>query len=214
VRWRLALAISLVVLSLAASSSAQSPQGRVELDTLLSAFAKMDGLEARFVEEKRMQLLKAPLVSEGRLYFVPPGYLLRKIVSPQPSQILITPTTLTVDDGLTQQVIDLSARRDVRSFVASFVSLLAGDKDALTTAYEIRITDEGNGRWRMELAPKVSPLSEIIKMVGVSGRGLSVAQIHVFDTNGDETITRMLDVDPKRRFDASERKALFGIEAR
>lgn len=185
----------------------------MELDTLLSAFAKMEGLEAKFVEEKRMQLLKAPLRSEGRLYFAPPGYLLRQIDSPQQSRVLITPTTLTVDDGSTREVIDLRARSDVRSFVGSFVSLLAGDKEALTAAYEIRVVDAKDGTWRLDLAPKAAPLSEILEMVRVSGTGLSVVEIHVFDTNGDETITRMLEVNPKRRFDASERKDLFGIEA-
>jgi outer membrane lipoprotein-sorting protein len=152
-------------------------------------------------------------VSEGRLYFARPGYLLRRIDAPQPSKVLITPTTLTVDDGATQQVIDLEARQDVRSFVGSFVSLLAGDEDALTAAYSIRIRTLETRRWRMELAPKASPLSDIISKVWVTGTGLSVAEIHVFDTNGDEAITRMSDVNPNRRFHASERKALFGIEA-
>jgi len=210
---RSSVAIAAVLLSLAASSIAQSTNAPIELQTLLSAFAKMEGLEAKFVEEKRMQLLKAPLVSEGRLYFVRPGYLLRRIDAPQPSKVLITPTTLTVDDGTAQQVIDLEARQDVRSFVGSFVSLLAGDEDALTAAYRIRIRKLEIRRWRMELAPKASPLSEIISKVWVTGTGLSVAEIHVFDTNGDEAITRMSDVNPNRRFDASERKALFGIEA-
>lgn len=207
------VAIAVVLLSVATSSIAQSTRAPVELDALLSAFAKMEGLEATFVEEKRMQLLKAPLVSEGRLYFARPGYLLRQVDGPQPSKVLITPTTLTVDDGATHQVIDLSARQDVRSFVGSFVSLLAGDKDALTAAYTIRIRDLKNRQWRMELAPKTSPLADIISRVWVTGTGLSVAEVHVFDTNGDEAITRMLDVEPNRRFDASERRALFGIEA-
>lgn len=212
-RWLLVVAIPVLALSLVAVSSAQSSREPVELDTLLSAFAKMEGLEAKFVEEKRMQLLKAPLRSEGRLYFAPPGYLLRQIDSPQQSRVLITPTTLTVDDGSTREVIDLRARSDVRSFVGSFVSLLAGDKEALTAAYEIRLVDAKDGTWRLDLAPKAAPLSEILEMVRVSGTGLSVVEIHVFDTNGDETITRMLEVNPKRRFDASERKGLFGIEA-
>ncbi len=212
-RWLLAVVTPVVALSLAVFSSAQSIKAPVGLDTLLSAFAKMDGLEAKFVEEKRMQLLKAPLWSEGRLYFAPPGYLLRQIDSPQPSRVLITPTALTVDDGSTREVIDLQVRRDVRSFVGSFVSLLAGDKDALTAAYQIRFVDAKDGAWRLDLAPKAAPLSDILKMVRVSGTGLSVEEIHVFDTNGDETITRMLEVNPKRRFDASERRGLFGIEA-
>lgn len=209
----LVVAIPVLALSLVAVSSAQSIKAPVGLDTLLSAFAKMNGLEAKFVEEKRMQLLKAPLRSEGRLYFAPPGYLLRQIDSPQPSRVLITPTALTVDDGSTREVIDLQVRRDVRSFVGSFVSLLAGDKDALTAAYQIRFVDAKDGAWRLDLAPKAAPLSDILKMVRVSGTGLSVEEIHVFDTNGDETITRMLEVNPKRRFDASERRGLFGIEA-
>ncbi len=206
------VAIALVLLAWTASSIAQSTKAPVELQTLLSAFAKMEGLEAKFVEEKRMQLLKAPLVSEGRMYFAPPGYLLRLIDVPQPSKVLITPTTLTIDDGSVQQVIDLNARRDVRSFVGSFVSLLAGDEEALTAAYRIRISNLENRRWRLELAPKASPLSDIIRKVWVTGTGLSVAEVHVFDTNGDEAITRLFAVDPNRRFDASERKTLFGIE--
>ena len=209
-----ALAIPVVFLSVLAGSAAQPTVAAVKLDTLLSAFAKMDGLEAKFVEEKRMKMLKAPLVSQGRLYFVPPGYLLRRIVSPQPSRVLITPTALTVDDGATQRVIDLQARRDVRSFVGSFVSLLAGDRDGLKAMYDIQIAEERNGAWRLDLTPRSSPLSDIIKMVQIAGTGLSVAEIQVFDTNGDETITRMLDVNPNRQFDASERKALFGIDAR
>lgn len=208
----IALCLLFGALSAASLSSAEPAESPAKLDVLLSAFAKMKGLEGAFVEEKRLQLLKAPLLSRGRLYFSPPGYLLRRLDSPQVSSVLITPKALTVDDGMSRQVIDLQARRDVRSFVGSFVSLLAGDKDALASAYRIRLTEGPAGQWRMELTPKASPLSDIIRQVRVSGTGLAVDEIHVFDTNGDETITRMLDVDPNRSFDAAERKALFGID--
>lgn len=208
----IALSVLLGALSAVSFSNAQPAESPAKLDVLLSAFAQMKGLEGSFVEEKRLQLLKAPLLSRGRLYFSPPGYLLRRVESPQASSVLITPKTLTVDDGMTRQVIDLQARRDVRSFVGSFVSLLAGDKDALTSAYRIRVTEGRTGHWRMELTPKASPLSDIIREVRVGGTGLAVDEIHVFDTNGDETITRMIDVDPNRSFDTAERKALFGID--
>ncbi|MGB8331393.1 MAG: outer membrane lipoprotein carrier protein LolA [Polyangiales bacterium] len=196
-----------------AISNAQSTKPRVDLDSLLDAFAQMEGLEAQFVEEKRLALLKAPLVSRGRLYFVRPGYLLRQIDTPQPSKVLITPTTLTLEDENTEETIDLAARSDVRSFVGSFVSLLAGDKDALMKVYRIELTWTESGQWRMELAPKAAPLSDLVTKVWVTGSQLAVVEVHVFDTSGDETITRMLNVNPKRQFNASERKALFGIEA-
>ncbi|MFZ1863861.1 MAG: outer membrane lipoprotein carrier protein LolA [Polyangiales bacterium] len=196
-----------------AISNAQSTKPPVDLDSLFSAFAQMEGLEAQFLEEKRLALLKAPLVSRGRLYFMRPGYLLRQIETPQPSTVLITPTTLTLEDGNTEETIDLTARSDVRSFVGSFVSLLAGDKGALTKVYRIELTWTGPGRWRMELAPKAAPLSDLITKVWVTGSQLSVVEVHVFDTSGDETITRMLNVIPERQFNTSERKVLFGIEA-
>lgn len=197
----------------AAISNAQSTNPRVALDSLLDAFAQMEGLEAQFVEEKRLALLKAPLVSRGRLYFVRPGYLLRQIDTPQSSKVLITPTTLTLEDGNTVEKIDLAARSDVRSFVGSFVSLLAGDKDALTKVYRIELTWTEPDQWRMELTPKTAPLSDLITKVWVTGSELSVVEVHVFDTSGDDTIMRMLNVNPERQFNASERKVLFGIEA-
>ena len=196
-----------------AISNAQSTKPPVDLDSLFSAFAQMEGLEAQFLEEKRLALLKAPLVSRGRLYFMRPGYLLRQIETPQPSTVLITPTTLTLEDGNTEETIDLTARSDVRSFVGSFVSLLAGDKGALTKVYRIELTWTEPGRWRMELAPKDAPLSDLITKVWVTGSQLSVVEVHVFDTSGDETTTRMLNVNPERQFNTSERKVLFGIEA-
>jgi outer membrane lipoprotein-sorting protein len=196
-----------------AISNAQSAKPPVDLDSLLNAFAQMEGLEAQFLEEKRLALLKAPLVSRGRLYFARPGYLLRQIETPQPSKVLITPTTLTLEDGTIEETIDLTARSDVRSFVGSFVSLLAGDKGALKKVYRIELTWPEPGQWRMELAPKAPPLSDLITKVWVTGSQLSVVEVHVFDTSGDDTITRMLNVNPKRQFNASERQVLFGIEA-
>ena len=209
------LVISLLcvaVCSLSGFAAAEGSASRVELDDLLGAFSKMSGLEARFVEEKKMQILAVPLRSEGRLYFAPPGYLLRRIERPQPSKVLITPNELLVDDGVRKEVIDLGARRDVRSFVSSFVSLLAGDKAALEAAYAITLEPLPARRWQMALRPKSPPLSTIIREVRVTGEGLAVDEIRVFDTNGDQTTTRMLEVNPARRFNASERKALFGIE--
>ena len=45
-------------------AQAQRP---LDFDVLLEAYSKMDGLEARFVEEKRLSLLRMPLKSQGRL---------------------------------------------------------------------------------------------------------------------------------------------------
>ncbi len=197
------------------ASAQQGPdkESPVRVDTLLAAFAKMPGLEARFVEEKHMSLLAVPLVSRGRLYFTGPGYLLRRIETPQPSQVLITPSTLVLRDAHESETIDLRSRRDVRLLVSSFVSLLAGDEAGLREAYVVELVEHAPGSWRMELVPKSAPLTDLIAKIHVVGNGLSVTEIRVVERTGDQTITKLLEVDPKRQFTASERKTLFGITA-
>ena len=143
-----------------------------------------------------------------------PGYLLRQIETPEPSRVLITPTTLTFEEGGKQESIDLAARKDLESFVSSFVALLSGDKAALTASYDVRFSasDTDKEAWQVELTPKGAPLSDILSKVHVRGRGLAVVEVKVIDRTGDQTITRMLDVDPTRRFSESERQRLFGID--
>lgn len=205
-----------VVLCAVGASAQQGPDhgdGPVRVDTLLAAFAKMPGLEARFIEEKHMSLLAVPLVSRGRLYFTAPGYLLRRIETPQPSQVLITPRTLVLRDADQSETIDLRSRRDVRFLVSSFVSLLAGDEAALREAYLVELAEHASGGWKMELVPKSSPLTDLIAKIQVLGHGLVVQEIRVIERTGDQTVTTLVEVDPKRQFTASERKALFGITA-
>ena len=45
--------------------------------TLLRALATVEGLEAKFIEDKHLALLRAPLSSKGRLYFTRPGHMAR-----------------------------------------------------------------------------------------------------------------------------------------
>src|SRR6185312_8153260 len=75
--------------STAPPPSAAEPVAR--LSQLMAAFSRMPGLEARFVEEKRIGMLARPLTSSGRLYFARPGLLLRRVEQPQQSEVIITP---------------------------------------------------------------------------------------------------------------------------
>ena len=202
-------------LGLASSLSLRAQvQQPIDFDALLEAYSKMDGLEARFVEEKRLSLLRTPLKSQGRLYYARPGYLLRQIEAPEPSRVWITPTTLIFEEAGKRESIDLAGRRDLESFVSSFVALLSGDKAALTASYDVRFSASETDKkaWQVELTPKGTPLSELLSKVHVRGRGLAVVEVKVIDRTGDQTITRMLDVDPTRRFSESERQKLFGID--
>lgn len=177
-------------------------------DDLFAAFATMPGLEARFVEEKHIGLLAAPLRSEGTLYFMPPGTLARRVERPSPSQVLITPEAVHFSDGGGAQTIPLASRPELRALIESMVWLLAGDATSLRAAYAVGYETDGD-RWTVTLTPSHAPLTELIAEMRIVGAGLTVSEVTVTETTGDETVTRIVDADPAREFDADEREALF-----
>jgi hypothetical protein len=183
-----------------------------EARTLLRAMATVDGLEARFVERKHLALLRAPLVSEGRLYFTRPGHLARLTDSPAKSAVRIGPTSLEMTDENGKQSFDLRSRPDIKMFVESFVHVVAGDYDALAKTYELSFTpQQAEKAWLLTLTPARKPLSHLIDRLEIRGHGYVVSTIEVFETRGDKTEITLSDVDPTRSFSKSERRRIFGL---
>ncbi|MFW6051020.1 MAG: outer membrane lipoprotein carrier protein LolA [Myxococcota bacterium] len=197
------------VLAVAAAVPAAAQDDGVDLDALLSAFARMPGLEAAFVEEKHMALLAKPLVSRGRLYFTSPGLLLRRVRSPRPSEVVVTPRAVRFRDGDGEQTIDLRSRSEVRPLVETMVWLLEGDREALESAYRMAFRERGEG-WTLALTPRSAPLSKLVARIRVRGEGYAVREIRVEETSGDATVTRITDVNPRRTFTDREKRKLFG----
>lgn len=205
----------LVVLLLAvpALSTAQdtptenTPQS---LTALLTAYTKLGGLEAQYVEEKHMGLLAKPLTSEGRIYFARPGLLLRKVEKPFASTIVITPKQVRMTDSSGTQAIDLASRPDVRPFVETMVWLLSGDAESIKSTYDVTFKREQGSAWLLQMVPKQAPLTQIIERMEIHGEGLSVREIEVHETSGDHSVTRIVNANPKRIFSPAERKKLFG----
>lgn len=215
-RWALVSALALGPLSAVATPGpvrAEKPaaSAAVDLPTLLSAFAGMPGLEARFVEEKRIALLAQPLESKGRLYFTKPGLLLRRVEAPSPSEVVITPDEVRLKEHGREQTIDLRTRRDLRPFIESLVWILAGNQKALADVYRLSFEPEREGApWQLTLTPKGEPLSRLVQHIRIRGKGLAVSEVEVRETSGDESVTRIVEANPARTFDADERRRLFG----
>ena len=184
-----------------------------ELSQLMAAFSGMPGLEARFVEEKRLGLLARPLTSRGRLWFARPGMLLRRTEQPHAAEVVITPSAVRLKDASGEQQIDLAARPDVRPFVESLTWLLAGDERALATVYHLEFVPRAAaGTWQLTLTPKAEPLAHLIAHIQIIGQGYVVSEIHVREKGGDETVTRITDANPARKFSPSELTSLFGVK--
>jgi hypothetical protein len=200
-----------------AQPSAQPASNRssaqpASFDVLLDAFARMPGLEARFVEEKHLALLVQPLESRGRLFFAHPGLLLRRVEAPRRSDVVITPTELRMKDADGEQSIDLRSRNDIKPFVQSLTWLFAGDRKALAEMYAIAFEPARDGApWRVTLTPKNGPIARLIRSIVMLGSGLAVSQIEVHETSGDETVTRIVEANPARHFTRDEMQTLFGV---
>ena len=223
---RRAICAGLVSVSLVAGSPSvaapvqSSPQ---TAKALFQRLAKLQTLEANFREEKQLALLKMPLITEGRLYYARPGYLLRSVEKPSVSRVRIGPERLEVINAESKQTIDLRSRPDVKLFVESFTRVLAGDGDALSRGYKISFqpaacampdqrceTTADRKPWRLRLVPKSKQLGALIRSLEMEGHALAVHTIRVVEAKGDVSVTHISNVRANRPFTAAQQRDLFG----
>jgi hypothetical protein len=213
---RVVLALALLAGSVAtpapvAAAPSTMPERPTDARSLLQAMTQVSGLEAKFVERKKLALLKAPLVSEGRIYYTQGGYMARVVEKPLASTVRIGPTKLEVIDDTGHKDVDLRSRPDIQTFVSSFVHVVAGDYDALAKVYKLSFAAEGDEAWLLTLAPTSDTLSKLVKKLEIRGSGYAVQSIRVLEAGGDSTEIELSAVDPKREFTVEERERLFGL---
>jgi hypothetical protein len=186
------------------------------VELLAARFAAMPGLSARFREEKHLALLRAPLLSEGRLYFAPAGYLLRHVDSPIPSSVLIRDGRLSMVTGQSHSSIDLESNPAVRVFVDSLRLFLSGDLAALRVLYRVEMLSFETGEqdaWTLSLEPLQSVLRSSLKSIELRGNGSRLGELRVLEAGGDLSITRFFDVNIQRHFGGAERDSIFRLPA-
>lgn len=208
------LMVAIRAVAIDANTPAVTPVA-LSLDALLSAFKQMQGLDARFEEEKTLALLAVPLRSSGRLYFAAPSSLLRRVEEPRPQDILLVEDRVRISDASSEQIIDLAGRPEVEPLVKSILWIFTGDRAALEAAYRIDYQasdDAGDARWLIGLTPRKAPLSDLLRELRIAGRGLAADRLELIETSGDRTITSISEVNPERVFEPEERRALFGFE--
>ena len=195
-----------------AAAAAAPVAAPADAAALFAAFAKVEGLEARFREEKKLALLAAPLLSQGRIYYLRPGYLARVVEQPEPATLTITPSELRLSGRDRVETIALDQNDDLRAFVTSLVRVFSGDKAALEASYELAYAAQGPA-WDLTLTPRRPPLTEMMRGLDLHGSGVALERIVVREPNGDTTVTTVEKADPARRFTAEEKAALFGIRS-
>ena len=210
---RRAVALPLVLASLTGAVAKDRRAETVSLEQLLSALAKMPGLEARFTEEKHLALLAAPLRSSGRLYFVRPGYLLRRVESPSRSEVLVTPSAVVVREAERRESFDLEQLAELRPLVQALLWLLAGKQEQLEQVFRARWSARpGQPSWTLQLLPKAKGLAKLVRAIRIRGEGYAVRRVRIEEASGDWSLMTILAANHRRRFSAQEKSRLFGSQ--
>lgn len=219
---RAVLACGLSLVGLAPLAHADQGDGAPKTaPELLAKLSTLSGLEATFVETKQLALLRMPLRSEGTLYYMRPGHLLREVNHPKSSRVLITPDRLELRDEQGVRTMDLRSRPDVKLFVEAFIKVLAGDHAALVKVFDIQFAPaalasgqapapETSG-WVLTLTPNAPPLNQLVRKLTLKGSGYAVDRIEVLETKGDSSITELKVKAVNRIFTDQEKQTLFGI---
>jgi outer membrane lipoprotein-sorting protein len=181
------------------------------ITALLARLARAPGVSAKFREEKRIPLLSEPLLSTGSVYFTTPAVLLRRVVTPEASSLLLANGRLEFRDASGQRSFDLSSVPAVRSLAESFLYVLSGDRKALDSLYTMRFEGSAQAAWKLQLTPKSKELARLIREIKLEGDDIRVRSMQLTEASGDVSITTFTEVQADRHFSPDEKRTLFQV---
>lgn len=130
--------------------------------------------QGRFRQEKRLKVLKMPLISTGEFTYHRSKGVIWKTLTPAPSLLLVSETRLLAAHG--EQAVPIA-------FGKVFKAMLGGDLSQLTDGFEIT----GSNRkpiWQVQLKPKDDVLKKIIAGMQLSGNK-EVRVLEITEANGN-----------------------------
>ncbi|MEA1890329.1 MAG: LolA-related protein [Pseudomonadota bacterium] len=159
-----------------------------ELELLMQDMTAVKHRTVQYKEEKQMELLDAPLFSEGTLEYLAPDKLIRTVIKPSRVRYIIDRKQVTIEKADKSRTRNLDQLPLVKTFVGSFRAILAGDLISLQKYYEIDFSGNRD-QWEISLQPKNKKLAAYVSRLKVSGAGDKIMLYIVEDSNGD--LTRM-----------------------
>lgn len=165
--------------------------------------AQIGYLEANFVEEKKLRLLRQPLVSRGRIRFTRKdtrAYLMREVTSPLRSSMLLTPEHITMRQGQTRETIGVRSKPTVFAFANAFLWILSGNRAALMQHFDMAVqSNAACNEMVVTLVPKHADLKSIVQQISLEIKGNALLTLTLKETNGDTTTMKMTETKRETR---------------
>jgi outer membrane lipoprotein-sorting protein len=129
------------------------------LAQITTHLAKTEITQGDFQQEKRLKILRKPLISTGSFTYHQTKGVIWKTLTPAPSLLLVNDTRLLTTQG------ELSVPA---AFGKVFKAMLGGDLNQLSDGFSISGSDQKTA-WQIELKPKDELLQKIISSIALSG---------------------------------------------
>jgi len=172
--------IALLLAAIAAQPADADP-----LDGVLAALARVERIEASFVEERHLQVLTAPLVLEGRLSYTAPDRLERWTVKPSDEHLAISANRLTIEaEGAARRVVSLSDNPVLQAFAIGLLAVLRGDRAELDRKYLPQFSGDAD-RWEITLIPNDADVRAKLSSIRFAGANDRVTDIFWTEASGD-----------------------------
>lgn len=156
-----------------------------DLDSILHSLARPAPSSTPFIEARFSALLSRPLVVSGELQYLGPGSLVRIVEKPYQERAEIHGNSVSVRRGKRPaQHFTLDQAPQMRSLVASFSALLAGDIAALRSAFALDLHG-AESDWTIGLTPLDARVHESIRSILVTGSGGEPRCLRTFQANAD-----------------------------
>jgi outer membrane lipoprotein-sorting protein len=176
-----ALALSLAALPASAQAIAASE--------LMQRLRDVASSEVRFTETRESALLKAPLVTAGRLVWRRPDRLEKHVEKPFAESTVIEGTRVTMtrpgDKG--SRTVPVPAG-PAQALVEALRATLAGDLAALERHFDVRVAGT-TGAWTLTLLPRDAAVSAYVTRVDIAGSDARLGRIDVLEASGDRSTT-------------------------
>jgi hypothetical protein len=148
-------------------------------DTLAEIGARLvktEITEGRFRQEKKIKVLKKPLISTGTFIYHRSRGVIWQTLAPVPSMLLVNQSRLMTAQG--EQALP-------PAFGRVFTAMFGGDLKAMQDGFEIAGTN-GESEWQLQLKPKDPFLQKIIFEMRLAGER-ELRQIDIREANGNST---------------------------
>ncbi len=182
-----------------------------DVATLLRPFQKLVGFQVDFVEEKFIALLAKPLVNRGRVFFMAPDSLVRRVEAPEPGAVWLRQGQLWVRDANGERKLDVGAWGPANVLMNSFLYVLRGDVENLKKHFTLQLSCEFS-HWSLLLVPKDAALLKLLKHLRIEGHKDAPEMLEMLDGSGDRSVTRFSDEDRSVRLSDAQMKAAFAAK--